>query len=477
VALQIDSEQQWANSQFGKAQLGDARRTRRLVQVACAMAMNPQASIPDQHGDWAGAKGAYRLFSQDQITFESVSQSHWDQTRLTAGDCDVTLMIQDTTYLSYTDHPATEGLGRLVNKGSLGLLLHSVLAVEPRSDGSGRVLGVAHGQLWARDGEVTGQGPKRNQKRGTDDLESLRWGDAVQQVGAASPGKRFVHVGDRESDIFNTFQQTSDLPGVGFVIRLMKQRNASMGHHHATLSSAQRPKTALKEICRQMKPLGTMRLWIPPRGGRPGRSAKLAVTGGAVTIYSPWFGHGGSRTARPLRCWAVRVWELDPPAGQEGLEWMLLTSEAVDGLSDAVRICNWYSLRWMIEEYHQCLKSGCRVEQRQLEDADRLGAFIGIATAVAARLLQLKNEVREAPDQAAMQCVSNELVQTLAKLKKIKLKQLNIRRFTHEVAKMGGFLGRKGDGEPAWKTLWIGWRKLNLIVEGYRLAMAQRRCG
>ena len=287
MALQICSEQQWADSQFGMAQLGDARRTRRLVQVACAMATNPQGSIPDQHQDWAGAKGAYRLFKQDQVTFESVSRSHWDQTRLAAGECDVTLMIQDTTYLSYTDHPATSGLGRLVNEGSLGLLLHSVLAVEPQPSGGGRVLGVAQGQLWARDGEVTGQGKKRNQKRGSDDSESLRWGDSVQQVGAAPPGKRFVHVGDRESDIFNTFQQTIDLPGAGFVIRVMKQRNASAGHHHATLSSAQRPKTDLKQIVREMKPLGTMRLWIAPRGGRPGRFATLTLAGRPVTIYSP----------------------------------------------------------------------------------------------------------------------------------------------------------------------------------------------
>src|SRR5205814_6135653 len=123
VALQICSEQQWADSQFGMAQLGDARRTRRLVQVACAMATNPQGSIPDQQHDWAGAKGAYRLFKQDQVTFESVSQPHWDQTRLSAGNCEVTLMIQDTTYLSYSDHPATNGLGRLSRKDSLGLLL------------------------------------------------------------------------------------------------------------------------------------------------------------------------------------------------------------------------------------------------------------------------------------------------------------------------------------------------------------------
>jgi hypothetical protein len=305
----------------------------------------------------------------------------------------------------------------------------------------------------------------------------MRWSEAVQQVGAAAANRRFIHVGDRESDIFDLFEQTTRLSNCGFVIRLMRQRNACAGHHPGELTSTQRPKTSLKEICRQMKQLGMTQLWIPPRGGRAGRWAKLAVAGGAVTVYSPWFGTGGSRTARPLCCWAVRVWEIDAPPGVQPLEWLLLSSEPVKDLADALRVSGYYSLRWMIEEYHQCLKSGCRVEERQLESADRLGPFIGIATAVAARLLQLKNDSRLTPDRPAMQCVDSELVQTLAKLIKAKPEQLTIQRFTREVAKMGGFLGRNSDGDPGWKTLWKGWEKLNWIHQGRQLSTAGKRSG
>lgn len=481
MSYQITAEQQWANLQFGMAQLGDARLTRRLVQVGFAMAADPQASIPRQNKHAAGAKGAYRLFDHDRVTFESVSQPHWNRTRLLAADCQVTLLLQDTTWLSYLNHPATTGLGRFGNNSGWGLLLHTVLAVHPQADGTsgadcgGSVLGIAHAKLWARDDEVTGLGKKRNQKRRSDDRESMRWSDAVQAIGAASPGKKFIHVGDRESDIYDLFEQTMRLPGCGFVIRLMRQRNAQAGHHAATLTSSQRPRSSLKEVSRQMKQLGTTQLWIPPRGGRVGRWATLAVAGEAVTVYSPWFGAGGSRTARPLCCWAVRVWEIDAPPGTQRLEWLLLSSEPVSDLDDALRISRYYSLRWMIEEYHQCLKSGCKVEERQLEDADRLEPFIGIATAVAARLLQLKNDARLTPDRPAIQCVADELVQMLCKLIKVKPAALTVRRFTHEVAKMGGFLGRKGDGNPGWKTLWYGWQKLNLILTGYQLA--QGRCG
>ena len=196
-----------------------------------------------------------------------------------------------------------------------------------------------------------------------------------------------------------------------------------------------------------------------------------------MTIYSPWFGTGGSRTARPLCCWAVRVWEIDAPAGVQPLEWLLLSSQPVNDLADALRISSYYSLRWMIEEYHQCLKSGCKVEERQLETAERLGPFIGIATAVAARLLQLKNDARLTPDRPAMQCVDPQIVQLLAELIKVKPRELSIKRFTHEVAKLGGFMGRKSDGDPGWKTLWFGWKQLTLIHRGFLLAKEQARCG
>jgi hypothetical protein len=474
VADQLGSEHLWAQAQFSKAQLGDTRRARRLVQVAAAMALDPAGSIPRQNRHAAGIKGAYRLFDGQRVTFESVSQPHWDQTRLSASRRPVTLMLQDTTWLSYLDHPATLGLGRFGNDSGLGLLLHSVLAVEPQPGGIGRVLGIAYARLWARDDEVIGTGKKRAKKRSSDDRESMRWAAALREIGAAPTRGRFIHVGDRESDIFDLYEQSMALGTCGFVIRLMRQRNASLGHHHQTLISPQRPTTSLKEVCRKMKKLGTTRLWVPPRGGRVGRWAKLAVAGGAVTIYSPWFGTGGSRAARPLCCWALRVFEIDAPPGVQPLEWLLLSSEPVNELADALRICGYYSLRWMIEEYHQCLKSGCKVEERQLESADRLGPFIGIATAVAARLLQLKNDARLMPDRPARDCVDRELVGTLAKLIKARPEQLTIKRFTHEVAKLGGFMGRKSDGNPGWKTLWYGWQQLNQIHRGYQLA---QRCG
>src|SRR4051812_40794456 len=163
----LSLEQQWAECNFKMAQLGDQRLIKRLKMVAAAIASDPAGSIPRQMGDWGQTKAAYRFFNHERVTFESVSQPHWNQTRLLAGESEVTLLLQDTTWLSFLQHPATTGLGRFGNGSGWGLLLHSVLAVQPQHDGKGgllgaAVLGVAHAKIWARHQQVTGVGRKRN---------------------------------------------------------------------------------------------------------------------------------------------------------------------------------------------------------------------------------------------------------------------------------------------------------------------------
>ena len=391
----------WAQEQFGGAELGDLRLSKRAVKVAAAMAANPAGSIPRQGGCWKQAKGAYRLFDHDRCTFESLSASHWELTRRAAGECATVLLIQDTTWLDYGDHPATAGLGwyeRNAKKGKprggSGLFLHAVLAVEP-TPGGGRVLGLPWGRLWARSGEPLNQDQQlRSRRRRGDDRESLRWQEAITQVGSPPPGVRWLHVGDREADIFSLYEQ-SKRAGVGFAIRHKQDRNALSGHDTPdTLGLQSRKGTSLKELCRDMPTLGQTRVWVPARGGRPGRWADLEVGGDAVTIYSPQL----SRTGVAVRLFAVRAREPSPPQGHKALDWVILTDRPVESLGHALEVTGWYALRWLVEEFFHCLKTGCDVEGRQLESADRLAPLIGMSCAVAARLLALKCDSRLTPD-------------------------------------------------------------------------------
>jgi hypothetical protein len=292
---------------------------------------------------------------------------------------------------------------------------------------------------------------------------------------------QWVHVGDREADIFSLYTAARQI-GVGFVVRVKQDRTALAGHDgHAappTLSRQARKGRGLKALCRdegRLPVLGKSRVWVAPRGGRPGRRgrADVAVAGGPVTSYSPQL----SRTGHALRLWAVRVVEPDPPRGQKALEWMLLTDRPVESSADALEVAGWYALRWLVEEFFHCLKTGCRVEDRQLESAERLSPLIGVLCAVAARLLALKCDARLSPELPASDCAEPDVVQTLCRLIDADPKTLTVGRFFVEVARLGGHLARKRDGPPGWKTLWHGWQKLTLIHEGYRMAREGRGCG
>jgi hypothetical protein len=496
-AVAVVDARQWAQREFGSVDLGDQRLTRRAVKVAWAMAGDPPGSIPKQNKRWKQTKGAYRLFDHERATFESMLQPHWQQTRGEAGQAnqgrpgEVVLMIQDTTELDYTSHPRTEGLGRF-GKGPIwqsgrGMLLHNVLAVRvPQHEGDPpRVLGLGWSKLWCRSEPVRDPKRKRNQWKKSGPSESARWTEAVDQIGPPPPGAgvTWVHVGDREADIFDLYERCTSQPGLGlglgFVVRVVQPRKALCGHdeveQEGAIKSKDRPKQSLQEAARAAPEVGEKTLWVAGRGNRAGREAKLRVSAAPVTLYSPW---RDSRTARTLRLWVVRVWEVDAPADvEEPIEWILLTNLPTGDAAGALRIASWYSLRWTIEEYHKCLKSGCRVEERQLESAQRLAPLIGMLSAVAVRLLQLKHDVRAMPDRPALRCVPQAQVRTLAAYLKTSPGKLTVRQFAHETARLGGFVGRKSDGEPGWQTLWRGWHELELMTLGYRLATGPPRCG
>jgi Transposase DNA-binding len=305
VSYQVLSAQAWAEQEFGAVDLKDRRLTRRVVRIAAGMAADPQASIPKQNQAPHQSKAAYRLFNHERAIMESLCDAHWQQTRLSCSQCPVVLLIQDTTWLDYSAHPQTQGLGwvghskRKDTTTGSGLFLHSVLAVEPQGQGLARVIGLAWATLYARTSEpLRGNQPKRSQRRKSPDRESQRWIEVVQQVGKSPPLSHFIHVGDRESDIYELYEQ-AQTHNSGFVIRLNQDRNASVGHDTPdTCGSEDRKGSSIKQICCRMPVIGSRQLWISPRAGRAGRWATLSISAAAVTLWSPQL----NRTGRALRC-------------------------------------------------------------------------------------------------------------------------------------------------------------------------------
>ncbi len=447
------------------AELGDGRLQKRGVTILERMTAMPSASIPKQMGEWKDSKGAYRFFDNEVVTFEAVTAPHWRQTRDRARQEPVVLCIEDTVFISFDPESEIEGLGP-VGTGStpgLGLCAHSVLAVAP--DALPRVLGMAYQKIWARAPKPRRETRMQRLER---EKESDRWSDSVKQVGKLAA--RTVYIGDRESDIFEFFAACM-AQGCDWLVRSAgeaRNRRVQVGHDES--EAAIEP---LMDVSRRQESVAEYSVSLRGRPGQAAREVRMKVSAVAVRVMPPKL-QSKEQEARngPLKMWLVRAWEADHEFGEDAaadkkkIEWLLLTSVAADGAEAARRAVEWYSRRWLIEEYHKCLKTGCAVQERQLEHIDRLLPLLGMLSLTAVWLLQLKEQGRRDGEARATDVVPEIYVQVMAALRKEPISRYTARHFWREVAKLGGFLARKGDGDPGWITLWRGWSDLELMVRG-----------
>ena len=455
----IADPQQWAESHFSGADLGDPRRSRRLVQVASALASDPSGSLPSQNPDWGDLKAAYRLLAREEATFQAVCQPHSDLCRSLAPAR--VLILADTTEVDFGKRRRIEGLGPLGNGSGKGFLLHSGLLVDPDT---GALLGLAGARL-----DVRVPAPKKETyaQRMARRRETDRWGELVDQVGPPPAGSERIHVMDRESDNWETFAHIKD-QGCGMVAR------ARCLTRKVWLDEAGKERRKLAECLAGLPAEGTTGIEVPAKGlpgdkgYRPARTAKLVVRFGTVWVPRPAQSgpFGKSRPYRAIKLNVVQVKEESPPAGQAAVEWVPYTTLPAGTLEEALAVVGCYRQRWLIEEWHKAIKTGTQVQARQLQDAGALAALVGISAVVAIRLIQLKTAAREEPARPAREVVPERYVRMAEASGKKKRVVATVREFFRAVARLGGFLGRKGDGEPGWQTIWRGWEKLALMLRG-----------
>jgi len=453
---------QWAEEQFSTCRLGDARRTRRAVEVAAAFAANPSGSTPHQTEDWSDLKAAYRLFDSDGVTFESLASPHWHRTRArTTGHW---LLLEDTTELDFGIHRMTRGLGPTGNGRGYGFHLHSSLMVAAESE---EIVGLAGQVLYYRRPR-----PKKKESRyqiKQRDRESQVWGKLIDQIGPPAPGVRFTHVMDRGADNFEVF------------CHLLLQRSdwvVRASHLQRNVRCAEGGEIGLQPFLRTLPVGGTYEVAVPARPKQSARTARVEVRYGLVGMpvprhLSPWLREQGFKL---ITMWVVEVREVNPPKGATPLRWVLYTSHPVTNLAEAQAVIGYYKKRWLIEEFHKALKTGCSLESRQYQTSERLEALTGMQSIVAVRLLQLKSVARSDPERPASDVVPAKWHKTLRVLrpKAARRGPWSIREFYRQLAGLGGFLGRKCDGEPGWITLWRGVDKLTQVI---RYEQKRQNCG
>lgn len=473
IATSVPADQEsWAEIEFGDAHLGDARRTARLVQLASALGARPSASLPAAAPDAATLKAAYRFFDNDAILPGALLESHVAATVARMQAVPLVLAVQDTTLLDWTDHPATTELGPLASARHQGLLVHSTLALTAE-----RVpLGVLAQQVWARDAAHFGQ-QVDHKARAVADKESQKWLTSLAAVNAARrqcPETHFVSVADREGDVYDLWAAPRER-GVDLLVRAAWDRCLVAAAAPAEPEPAE-PRRLWAAVA-AAPVAATLRLDLPRRAARPGQAAQAArhatvsVRWCAVTLRPP---QPRRQEGLPeVAAWAIWVVEAQPPPGVEPVEWLLLTTGAVHETSQALQRVEWYACRWGIEVWHKVLKSGCRLEARQLQTGARLRRCVTLYSVIAWRLLYSTMLARALPEAPCTALLEEDEWQALyCRLHQTSVAPAappSLREAVRGIARLGGFLGRQGDGEPGVTVLWRGFQHLSEITSMYRI--------
>lgn len=450
----------WAEQELGRARLGDERLERRLVELGRCFYSNPQANLPQACGTRAQTKAAYRLLENRKVTMEEILTSHRRSAIERMREEQVVLCAQDTTSLNYSTHHETEGLGAIGTNsgGAQGLIVHDTLALSAQS---GVALGVLDVQVWARDPKkLRGAGRTIEQK------ESAKW---LKSYAAACRAKAelaekvtVVSVGDREADVYELFALAHERKnGAHLLVRSMNNRRVTGDDH------------SLWEQLTAASVAGYQEVEISARPGRKARVAKLTIRFADVTLQAP----PGRRGLGNIPVRIIEAREEGAPRGTEPLHWRLLTTLKVNNLQDAARLLRWYGLRWQIEVYHRTFKTCCRIEDRQVAAAERIENCLALDMVVAWRVLHLTRISRTQSDRPCTDFVEDYKWRALYlylrargdRTVKITETVPTIREFTHRVAQLGGFLGRKSDGDPGTQTLARGIAAFDLIVLAYEI--------
>ena len=448
----------WAEEELGQADLGDQRLRKRLLVVARDFYARPQSNVPQScGGSRAKAKAAYRFFDHPNVKMDAVLQSHYQATAQRVAKEAVVLVPQDTTYLNYNTHPATANLGPIGSRadGGIGLVVHDTMAFNLE----GTPLGLLDVQCWARDPEQFGKKHRRRQL-GFEEKESVKWLrslQALERVQKQCPQTQLVGIGDREADIYELFVWSQQPGRPGLLVRAEHNRRLKDEQPHLWEQLASQPVAAIKPVR------------LPRRSTRPARDVELEVRFAPVQLRAP-----KTRGKLPsVRLWAVWAREAEPPQGIEPVEWMLLSSLPVENFEQACEKLDWYARRWGIEVFHRTLKSGCKIETRQLGSADRIEGCLAVDLVVAWRIFHLTKLGRETPDVPCSvyfeQIEWQALVGFIRKDPIPPPQQPTLREAIRMVASLGGFLGRKGDGEPGTQTIWLGLQRLDDITVAWKV--------
>jgi hypothetical protein len=455
----FENLRKWSEDQWLYSNLGDKRRNTRAVKLGINLMTNPKASLSKQTHSWGDLKAAYRLFKEKDITYEKLQTPHRKNTIKEASsvnDKNVVLFIQDTSEIDYSSLKETKNLGSIGDNRGKGYMLHSCLSVIPYNNPE--ILGIAMQTAWTRNEKIYSGNETRIQRRKRK-TEGDIWKTTIENIGLAPSLEKspyWVSVGDRGNDIFDFFLASKSL-NWHYLVRLCQNRKIEIKENKY-----------LKCFIREQSSKTTKTIEMRGRNGKPKRIIETKVTWDQVTILPPKIDK--HKKLSSVKGWVIRVWN-----DEENLEWILFSSLPIEDNESALEKIDWYSKRWLIEEYHKCLKTGCNIEKSQLKTFESLLSLLGFLAIIALRLLQIRTLSRLPNKYLAKDKVPQLMLKILCRKFNLSVEKLTIKDFWIKLARLGGFLGRKSDGDPGWQTLWTGWIQLQTMTDGAYLI--NNKCG
>jgi hypothetical protein len=458
------SEKSWSREEFIGVDFQDKRLKKRCQELVHDLEQQPSAPINQACEDWADTKAAYRFFDNPKVTPERIVDSHTQRTVARMKAEKLVLAVQDTTFMNYSHHPHTEGLGALGGRKELeqrGFGLHTTLAVTPQ----GQPLGILTQQYFDRPIREASVPRKPIQQLPIEEKESYRWLAAFRKTIEQAPaGVQVITVCDREGAIYEMFTLAQEHQASLLVRANVDRRLDEEGQMLWAKAESQ-------------KVAGELNLDIAGNAQRKARQTMVAVRFCAVTLRPPW--RPQQKKLPPVALTAILVREENPPADiSECVEWLLLTNTPVLDFHQAAQVIEWYCCRWQIEVFHKIIKSGCRVEDCRLQNATRLKNYIALMCVVAWRLQWLTYIHRTEPESPCTAVLTTiewqALYMRIHKTSALPNAVPSTYQAIRWIAQLGGFLGRKSDGEPGVVVIWRGWSRLQDLAATWELLADQR---
>lgn len=449
----------WAWAEWGGLDLGDKRRVERLVKTAGKLAERAGESIPRACGSWADTEGAYRLFDNEHVPASAILGSHYERTAQRASAEPCVQVIPDGSSHDFSGLLSTTGLGHLEAGDARGLDLHATIVASL----GGQMLGLIDARFLARDPATRGKKKERARKP-TAEKESQVWLDSLQRAQERLPEDLpFLYTADAEADIFDLLCEPRR-DNVHLLVRC-SQQTRRVDH----------PAGQLGKAIRSEPSGGTFEVTLGRGNGRKERTATLTLRWTQLTVLAPM--SAVAPAAPQATLWVVLAEEESAPEGAEPVSWLLLTTLPTEDFESARRRTEAYARRWLVERFFYTLKEGCRAEELQLGTAERLERALSLKCVVAWRLLWLSQEARRDPHASCEGILAEHEWRALYAFHYPELpeakKPPTLREAIRLIAKLGGFLGRKQDGEPGVKTIWLGFAVLQRLSTMYR-SLAKR---